>query len=222
MIKKNQESISRYLQFYNVALIIILYLNILLTTQSFCKPSGDNSFSKSDSSYNALKYILSKDDLSNFKNLKDANERIAFINTFWKQYNPDPSDSINVLRNEFESRINYAITHFSLPYKKGWKTDRGRIIIIYGKADEVVISPFASEKLPPPHIYDFIDIKIWFYDKPKGQNEIPAVFNEINDGRMFFVFAKYSGRPEYIQIYSTEPGEKIDPGIHFRRLPVLK
>jgi hypothetical protein len=73
MIKKNQKLNGWYLQFYNVAIIIILYLNIFLTTQSFCKPSGDNSFSKSDSSYNALKYILSKDDLSNFENFKDDN-----------------------------------------------------------------------------------------------------------------------------------------------------
>jgi len=85
-------------------------------------------------------YIITDQERAAFKKLTTDDEREAFIENFWERRNPNPESPENEFKEEYYRRIAYANEHFAsgLP---GWKTDRGRIYIMYGPADEVESHP---------------------------------------------------------------------------------
>jgi GWxTD domain-containing protein len=80
-------------------------------------------------------YIISDEERSVFKKLQNDEERDSFIDQFWARRNPDPRSSENSFKEEHYRRIAYANEHFASGVP-GWRTDRGRIYIMYGKPDE--------------------------------------------------------------------------------------
>jgi GWxTD domain-containing protein len=85
-------------------------------------------------------YIISDDERKAFKNLSNDEEREAFIENFWLRRNPNPDSPDNEYREEHYRRIAYANEHFAAG-KPGWKTDRGRIYIMWGKPDSIDSHP---------------------------------------------------------------------------------
>jgi GWxTD domain-containing protein len=85
-------------------------------------------------------FIISDDEKSVFKNLKNEEERESFIEQFWARRNPDPRSADNVFKEEHYRRIAYANEHYTSGVQ-GWRTDRGRIYIMYGKPDELESHP---------------------------------------------------------------------------------
>ena len=63
-------------------------------------------------------------------------EREHFIEQFWLRRDPTPATVENEFKEEYYRRIAYANDHFATPTLAGWKTDRGRIYIVYGPPDE--------------------------------------------------------------------------------------
>jgi GWxTD domain-containing protein len=87
-----------------------------------------------------VSYIISDEERKVFKDLKTDEEREAFIEQFWARRNPDPRSSSNSFKEEHYRRIAYANQMFASGIP-GWKTDRGRIYIMYGKPDEIESHP---------------------------------------------------------------------------------
>jgi GWxTD domain-containing protein len=85
-------------------------------------------------------YIISEEERSVFKSLKNDEERDNFIEQFWIRRNPNPRAGDNSFKEEHYRRIAYANEHFASGIP-GWKTDRGRIYIMYGKPDELESHP---------------------------------------------------------------------------------
>ena len=85
-------------------------------------------------------YIISDEERKAFKNLGNDEERDAFIEQFWLRRNPNPDSPDNEFREEHYRRIQYANEHFAAG-KPGWKTDRGRIYISWGKPDSIDSHP---------------------------------------------------------------------------------
>jgi GWxTD domain-containing protein len=85
-------------------------------------------------------YIITDEERAVFKDLKTDEEREKFIEQFWERRNPDPRASYNEFKEEHYRRIAYANEryHSGIP---GWKTDRGRIYIVFGKPDEIESHP---------------------------------------------------------------------------------
>lgn len=85
-------------------------------------------------------YIITPEEKAAFKQLSNDEERDQFIEQFWARRNPDPDSQYNSYKEEHYRRIAYANEHFSagLP---GWKTDRGRIYIIWGAPDQITTHP---------------------------------------------------------------------------------
>jgi GWxTD domain-containing protein len=81
-------------------------------------------------------YIISPAERKAFLQLQTNEEREEFIEQFWQRRNPDPDSSDNPVKEEHYRRIAYANEHFASGMA-GWKTDRGRIYIIWGKPDEL-------------------------------------------------------------------------------------
>ena len=85
-------------------------------------------------------YLITEDEKATSKALRNDEERENFIEQFWIRRNPDQRLSYNPFREEHYRRIAYANQHFSSGVD-GWRTDRGRIYIMYGPPDEKETHP---------------------------------------------------------------------------------
>jgi len=85
-------------------------------------------------------YIITDEERAAFKQLSNDEERDAFIEAFWQRRDPTPDTEENEYKEEHYARIAYANEHFAAGVP-GWKTDRGRIYIMYGKPDEIESHP---------------------------------------------------------------------------------
>jgi GWxTD domain-containing protein len=85
-------------------------------------------------------YIITNEERAAFKKLSTDDERESFIENFWERRNPNPGSPENEYKEEYYRRIAYANEHYASGIP-GWKTDRGRIYIMYGPADEVDSHP---------------------------------------------------------------------------------
>ena len=85
-------------------------------------------------------YIITDEERAAFKQLSNDEERDNFIEAFWQRRDPTPDTVENEFKEEHYRRIAYANEHFAAGIP-GWKTDRGRIYIVYGPADEIESHP---------------------------------------------------------------------------------
>jgi GWxTD domain-containing protein len=85
-------------------------------------------------------WIITDEERAAFKQLSNDEERDNFIEQFWLRRDPTPDTEENEYKEEHYRRIAYANEHFAAGIP-GWKTDRGRIYIMYGPADEVDSHP---------------------------------------------------------------------------------
>ncbi len=85
-------------------------------------------------------YIISPDERKLFLQLSTNEEREQFIEQFWLRRSTNPDLPDNDFKEEHYRRIAYANEHFASGIP-GWKTDRGRIYIIWGKPDEIESHP---------------------------------------------------------------------------------
>jgi GWxTD domain-containing protein len=85
-------------------------------------------------------YIITEDEKATFKALRTDEERENFIEQFWLRRNPTQRLGDNPFREEHYRRIAYANQHFASGIP-GWKTDRGRIYIMYGPPDQLESHP---------------------------------------------------------------------------------
>ena len=85
-------------------------------------------------------WIITDEERQAFKQLSNDEERDNFIEAFWQRRDPTPDTEENEYKEDHYARIAYANEHFPAGIP-GWKTDRGRIYIMYGKADEVESHP---------------------------------------------------------------------------------
>jgi GWxTD domain-containing protein len=111
-------------------------------------------------------YIMTEDEKKAFKKLATDEEREQFIEIFWRRRDPDPDTDENEYREEHYERIAYANQHFASGIP-GWKTDRGRIYIMFGPPHGKESSPMGGSYERPIHhgggsttTYPF---ETWFY-----------------------------------------------------------
>jgi len=87
-----------------------------------------------------VSYIISDEERDAFKRLSNDEERDNFIEQFWLRRDPTPDTVENEFKEEHYERIAYANEHFAAGVP-GWKTDRGKMYIMYGKPDEIEAHP---------------------------------------------------------------------------------
>ena len=101
-----------------------------------------NELSKQDKKWldEDVRWIISDEERAAFKQLSNEEEREQFIEAFWQRRDPTPDTAENEFKDEHYRRIAYANEHFAAGIP-GWKTDRGKIYIMYGAADEIESHP---------------------------------------------------------------------------------
>ncbi len=87
-----------------------------------------------------VRWIITDEEQKAFKLLSNDEERDQFIEAFWQRRDPTPDTIENEFKEEHYRRMAYANEHFAAGIP-GWKSDRGRIYIMYGPADEVESHP---------------------------------------------------------------------------------
>jgi GWxTD domain-containing protein len=85
-------------------------------------------------------YIITDEERATFKKFSTDDEREQFIEQFWERRNPNPGSAENEFKEEYYRRIAYANERYASGFP-GWKTDRGRIYIMYGPPDEIDSHP---------------------------------------------------------------------------------
>jgi GWxTD domain-containing protein len=111
-------------------------------------------------------YIITDEEKKAYKKLATDEEREQFIEQFWRRRDPDPDTEQNEYLEEHYERIAYANQHFASGIP-GWKTDRGRIYIMYGPPNERETHPTGGAYDRPSYhgggsttTYPF---EVWFY-----------------------------------------------------------
>jgi len=133
------------------------------------------------------KYIASEIEINRYESLTTVDAKREFMFTFWKARDENQSDDKNQYYQDYLSRIAEANAKYSAAKKDGWKTDRGRVFLIYGKPSEIERYPNQIETKP---------YEIWKY--------------ESLDGGVVFVFGDITGYNDYQLLTSTKRGEMRD------------
>ncbi len=140
----------------------------------------DDLFSKS-------KYIATNPEIEKYKALSTEDAKREFIYNFWKARDENPADERNENYLNYVNRVNLSNERFSALGKKGWKTDRGRVIIVYGEPTEIQRFPNQTNTRP---------YEIWRYESIEGGVE--------------FYFGDLTGFNDYQLLHSTKRGELRD------------
>lgn len=148
---------------------------------------GTMSEEELDDIFDKSKYIATSQEIDKYKKLSGAEGKREFLYNFWSNRDQDPSTKENEFFYNYLQRVESANTKFSSMQKQGWKTDRGRVFIVYGEPSEIERYPNQIESRP---------YEIWYY-------------NEL-EGGVYFIFADLTGFSEYTLVHSTKRGELRD------------
>jgi len=144
-----------------------------------------------------ISYIITPAERKAFSQLQTNGEREQFIEEFWARRNPNPGTEDNSFKDDFYQRVAYANEHFASGIP-GWRTDRGRIYIMWGPPASIEAHPTGgtyerpgSEGGGQTETYPFED---WTY------NYLPGIGNVVLE----FVDPTMTG--EYY--LTTDPSKK--------------
>ncbi|MCK4655643.1 MAG: GWxTD domain-containing protein [candidate division Zixibacteria bacterium] len=151
-------------------------------------------------------YVSTPKQRRELKKLNSQEEVDRFLEAFWNKLDPTPDTPENELRNEYYKRYYYSNANFGEGKTTGWRTDRGRVFIIYGPPDEILQEPMAQSG----KTYRLRSIEVWIYDIPASRTKITRDFFGFDLSGVTFIFADVDGVGSYTQIYSTEEGELDD------------
>ncbi len=136
--------------------------------------------------FEAAFYLATKEEKDIFKTL-DVQGKQAFLIEFWRKRDRNPETAQNEFRDNYLTLVNTANKEFS-GFKKGWKTDRGRVLLLYGVPDEIERFPLSMES-KAHHIWKYFSIQ----------------------GGIVFIFVDKQGFGEFELVHSTARGELSDP-----------
>ena len=132
-------------------------------------------------------YIASAAEQDKYEALSTVEAKREFMYTFWKARDENPSDDRNQYFQDYLKRVAESNDKFTAAKKDGWKTDRGRVYLVYGPPSQIDRYPNQIETKP---------YEIWTY--------------ETLEGGVVFVFGDVSGYNDYQLLHSTKRGELRD------------
>jgi GWxTD domain-containing protein len=96
-------------------------------------PGGDTALSRIWLEQDVA-WIITDEERTAWGMLKNDEQRDEFIEALWARRDPTPDTFENEYEEEHYRRMEYANAHFSNTVP-GWKSDRGRIYVLYGPPD---------------------------------------------------------------------------------------
>ena len=135
-------------------------------------------------------YLATPDELTEYDALTLEAKR-RFLDDWWSRRDPDPSTPRNEYFDQHKLRFAIANQKFSRSMsgkEDGWNTDRGRVMILYGEPDEVILNPSS--------------IGTWGWERWE--------YRQI-EGGVFFIFLDWKNLGDYRLMHSNKQGERYDP-----------
>jgi len=139
-----------------------------------------------DQEFDAAGYIATREEKNIFKTL-DIPGKQAFLVEFWKKRDNSPETPQNEFRDNYLKLVNTANKEFS-GFKEGYKSDRGRVLLMYDVPDEIERFPLNMEH-KEHHIWKYFSIQ----------------------GGVIFIFVDKQGFGNLELVHSTARGELSDP-----------
>jgi len=146
-----------------------------------------------DDFFQKSRYIASEPEIEKYEKLSTENAKRKYLTEFWKARDEDPSDDMNHYLKDYMRRINESNLKYKALSKEGWKTDRGRVYLVYGQPSEIDRYPNQTETRPyeiwnPHEIWNYYDL----------------------EGGVQFIFGDITGFSDYQLLHSTKRGELRD------------
>jgi GWxTD domain-containing protein len=126
------------------------------------------------------RYETMDEEKEQFEALKGVEPKRKFMSDFWRKRGPGR-------RDEYLSRVSYANANFSVMGRKGYRSDRGRVQIMYGTPDDIERHPNEVDSKP---------YEIWSFHNVQGG--------------VIFVFVQRSQVGDYELVHSTHRNELQD------------
>lgn len=84
-----------------------------------------------------MPYIITAAERGVFVSLPTEDDRGRFIEDFWRRRDPDPKTPQNEYKLEYARRVALADKRFGTGGLSGWRTDRGKILILLGPPNDI-------------------------------------------------------------------------------------
>lgn len=140
-----------------------------------------------DDLFNKSKYIASSTEVDKYDKINTTEGKREFLYNFWKDRDNDPSTQENEYYKLYLTKVTLSNQRYGSLSRVGWKSDRGRVFVIYGEPSEIERYPNQVDTKP---------YEIWYY-------------NEL-EGGVIFVFGDLTGFSDYTLLHSTLRGELRD------------
>jgi GWxTD domain-containing protein len=139
-------------------------------------------------------YFLTQPERQLLTKLTASEAKRKFLQAFWVRHEATSPSGPPLMRSEFLRRVALANERYTRLGKEGWRTDRGRVLIVYGEPDQIDRHPSESEGKP---------YETWRYYQLEGGVE--------------FDFLDRNGFGNYELVNSTKRGEIRDDDWQSRR-----
>lgn len=136
-------------------------------------------------------YLTDNKEVEFYESLENRGAKMQFIGELWMKAAREEGMTAAAYRNLYLARVEEAKEEFrGVRSGEGWKTDQGRVFILYGPPSNIERYPSSAGNKP---------YEIWFYESLRGQ------------GGIEFVFADRFGFRRYELLHSDLRGELQDP-----------
>jgi GWxTD domain-containing protein len=171
---------------------IFLYNPNVQSTQATILSEGSAvyagfSFDELGEEFRIAKYVTQSEDIKAFDKLTTGEARQEFLQKFWSRVEKEELGRLNFTRSVYLQRVQTANQRYKTYAKEGWRTDQGRVLVLYGEPDEIQRFTNSSDSKP---------YEIWNYHQIEGGVE--------------FVFIDLTGFNEYCLVHSTKRDEIKD------------
>jgi len=133
-----------------------------------------------DEEFSQARYEAQNQDKTQYEGLTEVDAKRAFLIEFWARRPPG-------LRDEYMARVIYANRYYRVLGRPGYRTDRGRVHIVYGPPSDFERHPNEPESRP---------YEIWTYEEIQGG--------------VIFVFVQRVANGEFELVHSTHRNEIQD------------
>jgi len=170
--------------------------NPTLPNDTLTNPSATNvdaseyatmSESELDKEQEQSRYVATKNETEQYKKLTGIEAKRKAMFEFWMNRDEDRTTPQNEAKQEYFKRVGIANNQYKTGFREGWKTDRGRVYILYGVPDE--IERHANELDVKPY-------EVWYYNSIQGGVQ--------------FIFGDRTGFSDFILLHSTHRNELRD------------
>ena len=137
--------------------------------------------------FRRAQYVATDQEIKTFSQVSNADGRRELLAKFWVEVEGGRLGRAGISRTTYLQRVSSANQRFRVLSREGWRTDRGRVFVLYAEPDEIERYPSSEQSKP---------YEIWHYY---------AIENGVD-----FVFVDRSGFGDYILVHSTKRGELRD------------